>query len=229
MPETYPQPIVTVDVVLLTLREEALCTALVRRDRAPHEGAWSLPGGWVHTDEDPDCRGAAVRILRAKAGLTSPYLEQLHTFSGSHRDSRGWSVSVVYYALVPYEGVVDAQSERLKWVPVSEARGLPFDHRQMLELAVARVRSKSLYSSLPIHLMPKHFTLGELQRIYELLLGDTLDKRGFRRRIEELDVVEEVRGQLSSGGAHRPAQLYRVKRRAAHELSLADKNLATRS
>ena len=102
MPEPA-KPIVTVDVVLLTLREESLHVALARREHDPHAGAWTLPGGWVHTDEDDDALAAAVRILRAKAGLESPYLEQLKTFASRHRDGRGWSVSIAHYALAPFE------------------------------------------------------------------------------------------------------------------------------
>lgn len=218
----YPQPIVTVDVVLLSLIQGELRTALVLRDREPHKGEWTLPGGWVHTDEDQDGLAAAVRILKAKAGLESPYLEQLQTFANRHRDSRGWSVAIAHYALVPHAEVVH---DHLRWQPVDSIRSLPFDHIEILRTAVSRVRSKTLYSSLPVHLMPPTFTLGELQRVYEQLLGSALDKRSFRRRIEELDVVEEAPGKSTEGEAHRPAQLYRVKRRYNRELAVADKNL----
>ena len=91
MKATHPQPFVTVDVVLLTLEDQELCAALLRRDREPAPGEWTLPGGWIHTNEDEDALGAAARILRSKAGLTSPYLEQLATFASRHRDPRGWS------------------------------------------------------------------------------------------------------------------------------------------
>src|SRR5690349_14749164 len=101
MPE-HVQPIVTVDVVILSLRQATLQVALARREQAPHAGEWTLPGGWVHADEDADAVAAATRILRAKAGLDSPYLEQLQTFASRHRDARGWSVSIAHYALVPF-------------------------------------------------------------------------------------------------------------------------------
>lgn len=209
----FERPIVTVDIVLLTLREGVLQAGLVQRDREPAPGAWTLPGGWVHTDTDQDADDAAARILREKAGLVSPYLEQLKTFSGMHRDSRGWSLSVSYYAVVPVD--VDAGlGERFRWAAVDGLRSLPFDHAQILRTAVERVRSKTLYSSLPVHLMPAEFTLGELQRTYEQVLDAELDKRGFRRRIDELDVIEEIPGAFTSGGSHRPAQLFRKKAHA---------------
>ncbi|WP_431287679.1 NUDIX hydrolase [Roseateles chitinivorans] len=226
----FQRPIVTVDIVLLTLREGALHAGLAQRDKAPALGAWTLPGGWVHTDTDQDADDAAARILREKAGLVSPYLEQLKTFSGMHRDSRGWSLSVSYYAVVPTDvevvgGTGAAAGERFRWAAVDSLRSLPFDHAQILRTAVERVRSKTLYSSLPVHLMPAEFTLGELQRTYEQVLGAELDKRGFRRRIEELDVIEEIPGSFTSGGSHRPAQLFRKKAHAP-ALKTVTSNLA---
>lgn len=221
MPE-HAQPIVTVDVVLLTLREEALQVALARREQEPHAGAWTLPGGWVHTNEDDDALGAAVRILKAKAGVETPYLEQLKTFAGRHRDGRGWSVSIAHYALVPHER---ASSGAIEWRAVDDIRTLPFDHLDILRTAVERVRSKTAYSSLPVHLMPATFTLSELQRVYEQVLGTQLDKRTFRRRIEELDLVEPAAAARSEGAAHRPAQHYRVKRRFGKELAVTGRTL----
>ena len=225
-PATPAHPLVTVDVVLLTLLEGKLLTALVRRLKEPQLGAWTLPGGFVHAQEDADDLAAANRILFEKAGLHSPYLEQLYTFADARRDSRGWSVSIAHYALVPYDVVQKSTHENLKWTPVDDIDALPFDHLRILKMAVSRVRSKTFYSSLPVHLMPKRFTLTELQRVYEALLGAPLDKRTFRRRIEELDIVEEVTGVLSEGGAHRPAQLYRRKRKM--QFAVADSNLGVK-
>ncbi|MFL6617149.1 MAG: NUDIX hydrolase [Povalibacter sp.] len=222
---SYVQPIVTVDVVLLTLHDDRLHVALALRDKEPFAGQWTLPGGWVHTDEDEDALAAAVRILKSKAGIASPYLEQLQTFANRHRDSRGWSVSIAHYALLPLHQIDTKDAEQLQWRPVDSIRSLPFDHLDILRAAVTRVQSKTRYSSLPIHLMPKTFTLTQLQRVYERVLEASLDKRTFRRRIEELDVLELVPGDMAEGQAHRPAQKYRLKRRFVGELATADKNL----
>jgi 8-oxo-dGTP diphosphatase len=221
MPE-HSQPIVTIDVVILTLKDAALHVALAQREHAPHAGTWTLPGGWVHTDEDEDALAGAQRILEAKAGLKSPYLEQLKTFANRHRDDRGWSVSIAHYALVRFEA---AESGAVQWRPVDAIRTLPFDHAEILRTAVERVRSKTAWSSLPVHLLPATFTLSELQRVYEQVLGSELDKRTFRRRIEELDLVEPAPGARPAGAAHRPAQAYRVKRRFGRELALSERLL----
>lgn len=215
-------PICTVDVVLLTLQHGALQVALLRRERAPFAGALALPGGYIHTAEDADAQASAARVLREKAGLQSPYLEQLATFSGPVRDPRGWSLAVAYCALVPPELLAAAP---LTLVPVAELPALPFDHRAMVDAAVARVRSKSQYSSMPVHLCAEPFTLPQLQAVYEAVLGEPLNKVSFRRKVEELAMLEAVPGALHSGGAHRPAQLYRVRPAFRQRLSLSARGL----
>ena len=223
MPDTSARsPICTVDVVLLTLQQGALHVALLRRERAPFAGALALPGGYIHTGEDVDAQASAARVLREKAGLQSPYLEQLATFSGAVRDPRGWSLAVAYCALVPPELLTTAP---LTLVPVAELPALPFDHRAMVDAAVARVRSKSQYSSMPVHLCAEPFTLPQLQAVYEAVLGEPLNKVSFRRKVDELAMLEAVPGALHSGGAHRPAQLYRVRPAFRQRLSLSARGL----
>ena len=101
MEPAYPQPLVMVDTALFTIRDERLCLILTRRKEPPFEGLLALPGGFVHAQEDADTEAAARRVIRGKIGFDAPYLEQLFTFSGAARDPRGWSVSIVYYALIP--------------------------------------------------------------------------------------------------------------------------------
>lgn len=219
---TTPAVICTVDVVLLTLQQDGLQVALQRRERAPFAGVLALPGGYVHAQEDADTQASAVRVLREKAGLQSPYLEQLATFSGPVRDPRGWSLAVVYCALVPPELLVAAP---ITLVPVDELPALPFDHRAMVDAAVARVRSKSQYSSMPVHLCAEPFTLPQLQAVYEAVLGEAVNKVSFRRKVDELGMLEAVPGALQTGGAHRPAQLYRVRPAYRRNLSLSARGL----
>ncbi len=216
------QVICTVDVVLLTMKDEGLMVALAARDQEPFRGQPALPGGYVHADQDASASDAALRVLRDKAGVVPPYLEQLSTFSGPARDPRGWSVSIAHYALVPFDLIARPE---LQLMHVDRLRPLPFDHAAMVATAVERLRNKSQYSSLPCFLAGERFTLPQLQRIYELLLGEALNKVSFRRKITEMDMLEQVDGQFAAAGAHRPAQLYRLKTAFRQRLMLLERGL----
>nr|WP_246312636.1 NUDIX domain-containing protein [Aquabacterium terrae] len=214
----------TVDVVLLTLRDDALQVLLLRRTAEPFAGALALPGGYVHAQSDHDASDAAARVLRDKAGVESPYLEQLATFSGPARDPRGWSVSIAHFALLP-ESLLPPLHEGAVWKPVERLPALPFDHRQIVQEAVERVRAKSQYSSLPVHLCGERFTLPQLQAVYEAVLGEPVNKVSFRRKIDELGMLEPIEGEFTAGGAHRPAQLYRLRKAFRHVLSTSGRGL----
>jgi len=215
--------ICTVDVVLLTLKGGQLHVALIKRDHQPFLGVLALPGGYVHADVDADMQDAAVRMLRDKTGIASPYLEQLATFSGRGRDPRGWSISVAYYALVPEEVIASGGHPEVELLSVASLKGLPFDHQQIIEAATQRVRNKSSYSSLPVYLCGENFTLPQLQKVYEAILGEAINKVSFRRKLDELDILEAVEGAMETGKAHRPAQLYRLKKYFRQQLSLTDR------
>ena len=217
--------ICTVDVVLLTLQDDSLKVALLKRDREPFKDAAALPGGYIHIDEDDDARDAALRVLKEKAGIDAPYLEQLATFSGPVRDPRGWSVSIAYYALVPFELIDRAGNPALKLANVDRPPSLPFDHRAIVKTAVSRLRSKSQYSSLPCHLAGETFTLPQLQRIYEALMGEPINKVSFRRKMTEMDMLDVVDGRMEAHGAHRPAQVYRLKPAFRQRLQLLERGL----
>lgn len=219
----HPQVLVSVDTVVLTLLDDALHVVLVRRQQSPFEGVWALPGGYIHAQEDADAQASAVRVLRDKAGIEGAYLEQLATFTGPARDPRGWSVAIAYCALVP--GAQLPQHADVKSVPVEALGHLPFDHRAIVEAALARVRNKSQYSSLPVHLCGPTFTLPQLQQLYENILGEPLNKVSFRRKMEEMQLLEAVPGAMHSGGAHRPAQLYRVRAPFQQALALSVRGL----
>ncbi|KFB68780.1 NUDIX domain-containing protein [Candidatus Accumulibacter vicinus] len=209
----YPSIIVTVDVVLMTLCLDVLCVALIRRPNAPFAGELALPGGYVHAQEDGNAEDAAYRILREKMGIRPPYLEQLATFSGNRRDPRGWSASIAYFALV-------SPTTEATWQPVSKLQKLAFDHAAIIQAAVDRLRSKSAYSVLPAYLLPETFTLAELQKIYEQVLGSPLDKSSFRRKIKELDLLDQVAGSFQVGN-QRPAQIYRLKKMMTFDRTLS--------
>ena len=214
----FEKPIATVDVVLLTLKDDALRVALYQRENEPFAGAHGLPGGYVHVDDDADLDAAARRVLREKAMLKGVYLEQLGTFSGAKRDPRGWSVSAAYVALLPQERFEDVKLAAVDPSP----RKLPFDHSAILKAAVARVRQKSVYSTLPTFLMPSAFTIAELRDVYQTVLGiEKIDLAGFRKKILDLQAIEPVDGQMRTG-THRPAQLYR---RATKDIALFNRTI----
>lgn len=246
------QVICTVDVVLLTLQDDALKVALLQREREPFATMHALPGGYIHADEDQGAKSAALRVLREKTGISPPYLEQLATFSGPARDPRGWSISIIYYALVSYPVLLgnrpppgetvmtgtigktlDPASHcatgnphpAIQLVDINHLPTLPFDHASIIGTAVERLRIKSQYSSLPCYLAGEQFTLPQLQRIYEALMGEPLNKVSFRRKMTEMAMLEEVTGQFAAAGAHRPAQLYRLKAEFAQELTLLQRGL----
>lgn len=216
--------ICSVDVVLLTLQAGALQVALLERDHEPYRGALALPGGFIHPDQDDDTHASAARMLRDKTGIVSPYLEQLATFSGRGRDPRGWSISVSYYALVPSDIIVSS-SRQVVLRGAAEVKSLPFDHSQIVAAALTRVQNKSSYSSLPVHLCGETFTLPQLQSVYEAVLGEPINKVSFRRKMAELDILEPIPGARRSGGAHRPAQLYRLRGKFKKRLALTDRSL----
>ncbi len=220
----YPPVICTVDVVLLTLKSQALHVVLLKRKNEPFADSPALPGGYIHTQEDKTAWEAASRVLRDKTGITSPYLEQLATYSGADRDPRGWSVSIVYYALIPLE-LLPANREGLLVAPVNRMPRMPFDHKNIVDLAVARVRSKSQYSSLPVYLCGERVTLPQLQSVYEAVLGEPINKVSFRRKMDELGILEPIEGEMELGGAHRPAQVYRLRPEFKRELSMVQRGI----
>ncbi|MES2935481.1 MAG: NUDIX domain-containing protein [Pseudomonadota bacterium] len=219
------QVICTVDVVLLTLKDEQLNVALLKRDREPYKGVAALPGGYIHVEEDGDAHEAALRVLFEKTAIIAPYLEQLATFSGPARDPRGWSVSVSYYALVPYQVILQANHPALKLVSIGRLPTLPFDHNKIIDTAAARLRSKSQYSSLPCYLVSEPFTLPQLQKVYEAVMDQRINKVSFRRKMTEMGMLEPADGQMEGGGAHRPAQLYRLKSQFREKLRVLERGL----
>ena len=200
---------VTVDVVIFTVREAALHVLLVRRGVPPYKGRWAIPGGFVQERESLDA--AALRELREETGVRDVYLEQLYTFGDPGRDPRGRVITVAYYALLSADvapPVAGTDAAEARWHPVAELPPLAFDHREILDYALERLRNKLEYTTVGFELLPAKFTLGELQRVYEAILGKTLDKRNFRKKIELLDVLTPLDEYVRTPGARRPARLY---------------------
>jgi 8-oxo-dGTP diphosphatase len=217
----FARPHTTVDVLIFTVIEDMLKVLLVQRPSDPDErgpSLWALPGGFVNVDLDADLEACARRKLIEKTGVASPYLEQLGSWGGATRDPRGWSATHAYFALMPSDGITlakGANATDVAWFTIDEPllakNRLAFDHAAILRAGVERLRSKVEYTSLPAYLLPEPFTLPQLQRTYEIVLGRPVDKSGFRTRMMAADFLVEV-GVVDSD-SNRPPMGYQLKDR----------------
>jgi ADP-ribose pyrophosphatase YjhB (NUDIX family) len=217
---TFPRPFATVDVTIFSIFDTQLHILLVQRPKdseEPFPGLWALPGGFVDISRDDDLEACAKRKLREKTGVDPSYLEQLGSWGSAKRDPRGWSATHVYFALMSADDVklrAGGNASDTRWFPVEGARvreKLAFDHTDILKAAVLRLRGKVEYTSLPAFLMPQAFTLTELQKTYEALLGRPIEKKSFRTRVLATDLLEEVARRKQA--ANRPAQMYQLRNR----------------
>lgn len=205
-----PRPAVTTDIVIFTIQDRQLKVLLIRRATPPYQDHWALPGGFVELDEDlEDC---ALRELREETGLTGVYLEQLYSFGAPGRDPRGRVITVAYYALAPVDRLsprAASDAKEVAWFSANRLPTLAFDHARIMEMAQRRLAAKLEYSTIALNLMPARFTLSELQEVYEIIGGEKLDKRNFRKRVMAFDHIRET-GEKRRNGNHRPARLYSV-------------------
>lgn len=222
MPYTYeyPRPAVTVDCVIFGLGEGSkLKVLLIQRAHDPFRDFWALPGGFVDLKEG--LKEAALRELEEETNVKDVFIEQLYTFGDPDRDPRGRVISVAYFALVNLsEHPVRASSDarKVQWFDMDQLPTLAFDHRQILHAAINRLRAKVRYQPIGFELLPEQFTLSQLQRLYETILGvKQLNKRNFRTRILKMGVLREVGKQ--EGVAHRPAMLYSFDKEKYEQLA----------
>ena len=232
----HDRPSVTVDVVVFGMfgcldavddSEDAngtppadrpeLRVLLIRRRNPPFQGCWAIPGGFVGMQESLD--EAARRELEEETGLRAVYLEQLYTFGAPERDPRTRVISVAYYALLPghnHEVRAADDAREAAWFPVTALPpNLAFDHAHILDVALCRLRAKADYAGIAREFLPERFTLRQLRRIYETVLGRQLDRANFTRRMLSVGDIEET-GAIDRGGAHRPAKLYHYRRDSAN-------------
>jgi 8-oxo-dGTP diphosphatase len=207
-----PSPLVAVDVVIFTIAERELQALLIEVKSGPFVGHWAFPGGLVPVGEAPEV--TATRELLAQTGIGDVYLEQLRTFGDPGRDPHAHVVSVAYFALIAGKGEARADNpkyRRMQWCPVRHLPSLAYDHNLLAQCALARLQSKLAYTNIVYSLLPREFTLGELQEIYEIIVGRQLDRRNFRKKILALGLLRPLHRQRH--GRHRPAQLYAFTRR----------------
>jgi 8-oxo-dGTP diphosphatase len=215
----YARPALTVDCVVFGLDDEDLKVLLIQRKHDPFAGRWALPGGFVDVGEAPE--QAARRELEEETGLGDVFLEQLYTFGDPDRDPREHVVSVAHYALVNVRdarvGAAD-DARDAGWFRVRKPPPLAFDHDKILRMAHERLKSRLRREPLGFEFLPRSFTLSQLQRLYETILGTTIDKRNFRRRVLRTGLLVPT-GQTQKEVAHRAARLYRFDMRKYRRLS----------
>jgi 8-oxo-dGTP diphosphatase len=226
MPHTYqyPRAALTVDCVVFGVDDEELKVMLIRRGQPPFQGKWALPGGFVRLDETLE--EAARRELEEETGLHKLFLEQLYTFGSVNRDPRERVVSVAYYALVKlseHSVLAASDASDAAWFGVHDVPSLAFDHAEILQMALERLRGKLRYEPIGFELLPKKFTLSQLQHLYELVLERELDKRNFRKRVLAMDLLIET-DEVEQDVAHRAARLYRFDEKKYRRLAKAGFN-----
>lgn len=204
----YKFAVIATDVVLFTVHEKELMVLLIKMKKHPFENAWAAPGGLVGPEESVG--EAAAKHLANKAGIKNVYLEQFYTFGEVNRDPFGRVVSVAHLALIPKSRYVLKTSEEyedVRWFSVKDLPSLAYDHKDMIKLGIEKLKDRLKTSNIVYSLLPQEFTLSELQKIYEIILGRKFDKRNFRKKFLSLNIIKSLQKQRR-GGANRPAQLY---------------------
>jgi 8-oxo-dGTP diphosphatase len=226
MEKEYPKPSVTVDIVTFTVRDDDLKVLLIKRKINPFKDYWAIPGGFVRLNENLEA--AAKRELEEETGLRDVYLEQLYTFGAVDRDPRGRVITVSYFALIDSQKAkikLDAKTDAsdASWFSVSELPELAFDHKEILEYALKRLRWKFEYTTVAFSLLPERFTLTQLQKIYEIVFDREFDKRNFRKKILSLGIVEKTR-EVQKDVSHRPPKLYSLKKKIGEIIEILPPN-----
>src|SRR3989344_3597102 len=204
----YQMPGVAVDVVLFTIKDDHLQVGLIQRKEEPYLGKFALPGRFVRYEEPIE--ETAKIALKLKGGIDpdAVFLEQLYTFGQNlKRDTRVRTISIVYYGLIDSQKIDFQTGSKFVWKSVYKLPPLSFDHKDVIEYAIQRLRKKVLETDFALQLMPEEFTLSELQKAYETILNKEIDKLNFRKKIMELHILKDLKKQKMEG-AHRPAQLY---------------------
>lgn len=217
----YKNQGIHVDIAVFTVEEKKVKILLIKRGREPFVGDWILPGGCVYNDESVDY--AAERELKEKTGLKNVYLEQFHIFGSPKRDPRKRMVSVAYLALIDKNKVSILQRTPktldAKWFDITKLPELAFDHKNIVNLAIKNLRKLLTFSNIVYTLMPNEFSLPELQSVYEIILGEKLDRRNFRRKFITLGLIEST-GKQKTDMPNRPANLYQFRSKEYKEINI---------
>ena len=205
----YKNPSVTADLVILSVIEEQLGVLLIKRRDPPFRDSWALPGGFVNYDEDIEA--AAYRELKEETGVDDAYLEQLQTFGNPKRDPRKRIITVAYFSLVDYkkikQPVAGDDAKEAKWFKISELPALAFDHKDIINKALDRIRNKISYTNIGFELIPDNFTIPELRKVFEMILGREINATNFRTKILKLKILKKTKDKRTEGKGQ-PAPVY---------------------
>lgn len=204
-----PKFYVGIDCIIFGFKDGKLSLLLLKRNFEPAKGQWSLMGGFVQKDESAD--EAAKRVLRELTGLDHVYMEQVGAFGEIERDPGERVISVAYYALMNIDNYDKelVHSHNAFWADIDELPELIFDHREMVDKARNLMKQKASYKPIGFNLLPDLFTLTQLQTLYEAIYGETMDKRNFRKRVAEMEFIEQT-DEIDKTGSKRGARLYRM-------------------
>jgi 8-oxo-dGTP diphosphatase len=196
---------ITVDIVILTIKNDALNVLLVKRNNEPFKDKWAIPGGYVRMSENLD--EAAMRVLKEKTNVENIYLEQLYTFGDPLRHPVSRVITCAYFALIRSEDVEVVTSDDLALHKVSELPPLAFGHKEIIEYSLKRTRERLEMCPVAYQLLNEKFTLTEMQKAYEMIMERKLDKRNFRKKVITTDGLREL-NEFSKSSSKRPARLY---------------------
>ena len=215
----HARPKVAVDTVLFAIDAGQIKCYLVRLRWGPVAGKWAFPGGLVREGEMLD--DAALRELRQSTGLDNCYIEQLFSFGDPNRDPKAHVVSVAYMALIDQTSAVHSCSQKYsngQWFEMTRLPDLAYDHAEIAEYAVRRLKSKLEYTNIACNLLPPTFTFAQIEELYAIVLGRALDRRNFRRRIMAMNLLNRL--PLERRGNHRPAALYSFQQRSLQVIEM---------
>ena len=207
----YKKPSVTADIVIFTIKDNDLKVLLIKRKLKPFKDSWALPGGFVRIDESLEA--AAKRELKEETGVKDVYLEQLYTFGNPKRDPRGRVITVSHMALINSDNISlkpTSDASEAKWFSVSGLPSLSFDHKKIIDYALKRLKWKFEYTTVAFSLLPKKFTISQIQKIYEIVFNKKFDKRNFAKKIISLNILKEE--GIKKDVSHRPPRLYSLKK-----------------
>lgn len=207
----YPRAAMTTDSVIFGFDGQQLNVLLIRRGIEPYKGSWAFPGGFLRMEETVE--ECARRELYEETGYEQPYMEQFGVFSAVDRDPRWRVVTVGFYALVPMKEVQGGDdAAEARWFPINQMPTLAFDHADIFEAALRRLREDVYFRPIGFELLPKKFTVPQLQRLYEAILGVQFDRRNFMKKMMSTDILEDT-GEKEEAHSHRAATYYRFNQK----------------